>query len=125
MLMVRRPPSSTRTDTLFPYTTLFRTQAAVPVPAVPAAAPAGRIAHHLGAGQHPDVSPIAATQAKLAFIGPFAAQAFIDPLLYRSEEHTSELQSLMRITYAVFCLTKHTRTTTSQRPSTQLQAHIR
>src|SRR3546814_11415207 len=82
MLMVRRPPSSTRTDTLFPYTTLFRTQAAVPVPRVPAAAPAGRIAHHLGAGQHPDVSPIAATQAKLAFIGPFAAQACIDPLLY-------------------------------------------
>src|SRR3546814_6847985 len=69
-LMIRRPPRSTRTDTLFPYTTLFRS---------------------------------------LVAVGAQAAEEPIDDIpdsQWRSEEHTSELQSLMRISYAVFCLKK-------------------
>src|SRR3546814_2820428 len=77
--MIRRPPRSTRTDTLFPYTTLFRSVAHVVVPG-----PAGE-RQAAGHGQ-----PAVGRQAQLA----------------RSEEHTSELQSLMRISYAVFCLKK-------------------
>src|SRR3546814_2419995 len=73
-LMIRRPPRSTRTDTLFPYTTLFRSQ------------PRGGEA-------------VAAGQRRARRSGAGRAQS-------RSEEHTSELQSLMRISYAVFCLKK-------------------
>src|SRR3546814_2349487 len=75
--MIRRPPRSTRTDTLFPYTTLFRSPAKRR-PAGPATGCAG--------------SPGSA-------VGPASGPG-------RSEEHTSELQSLMRISYAVFCLKK-------------------
>src|SRR3546814_14266339 len=76
-LMIRRPPRSTRTDTLFPYTTLFRSAAVaggLGAPGLRAAQPARGDG---GRGRHG-----------------------------RSEEHTSELQSLMRISYAVFCLKK-------------------
>src|SRR3546814_17224356 len=76
-LMIRRPPRSTRTDTLFPYTTLFRSIQEKAIPYVLM----GR-----------DVLGCAQTGT-----GKTAS---------RSEEHTSELQSLMRISYAVFCLTK-------------------
>src|SRR3546814_13136435 len=89
-LMIRRPPRSTRTDTLFPYTTLFRSVGWFgPVRPRQGAGRSGRarIRHHLPrrdqGRQHP---------------------ARIYPV--RSEEHTSELQSLMRISYAVFCLKK-------------------
>src|SRR3546814_12704026 len=81
-LMIRRPPRSTRTDTLFPYTTLFRS--ILPLLAVAAPAPAHDFAFT-------DV------RFTLTRDGRFSA---------RSEEHTSELQSLMRISYAVFCLKK-------------------
>src|SRR3546814_7059321 len=74
--MIRRPPRSTRTDTLFPYTTLFRS---------------GRRARSPARRQHDTRSP-----------RPRCAR--------RSEEHTSELQSLMRISYAVFCLKKKKKT---------------
>src|SRR3546814_3843101 len=81
--MIRRPPRSTRTDTLFPYTTLFRS---------------GRAGTALNL---------------LVFASAFAAQYAIGAIIGlwpegadRSEEHTSELQSLMRISYAVFCLKK-------------------
>src|SRR3546814_3767598 len=67
--MIRRPPRSTRTDTLFPYTTLFRSLSRSPC-------------------------------------RPRAAVSTPPPCSTRSEEHTSELQSLMRISYAVFCLKK-------------------
>src|SRR3546814_4969275 len=82
-LMIRRPPRSTRTDTLFPYTTLFRSPATEP------AEPASREESH----------------------APFRSASRRDPdhrawLSSRSEEHTSELQSLMRTSYAVFCLKK-------------------
>src|SRR3546814_1139709 len=75
--MIRRPPRSTRTDTLFPYTTLFRSLCT----GLPDIGAYREIGHRNGPGRtlHTD---------------------------HRSEEHTSELQSLMRISYAVFCLKK-------------------
>src|SRR3546814_14762061 len=97
-LMIRRPPRSTRTDTLFPYTTLFRS--ARPAPAGPRHPGCGlqlvrgRQAH----AAHHQVQP--------AFAGPSPGPAGPDHRAGRSEEHTSELQSLMRISYAVFCLKK-------------------
>src|SRR3546814_17396520 len=86
-LMIRRPPRSTRTDTLFPYTTLFRSGRAVRAHRQATAAPA----------------PVAGKSTTGCARRP------------RSEEHTSELQSLMRISYAVFCLkkTNHNRQTQS------------
>src|SRR3546814_2688621 len=84
--MIRRPPRSTRTDTLFPYTTLFRSA---------------------NANFHFRMVEVA-----MMLLLPMAALAFAIPpkrstsALGRSEEHTSELQSLMRISYAVFCLKK-------------------
>src|SRR3546814_9947619 len=86
-LMIRRPPRSTRTDTLFPYTTLFRSR---PEPA---------LAHHrtvLRGGR--DQSRKGNGQRLSLALRCLGAN--------RSEEHTSELQSLMRISYAVFCLKK-------------------
>src|SRR3546814_9877811 len=94
--MIRRPPRSTRTDTLFPYTTLFRSLAAAhdaeAGPHLVAEFPLD-VVHHL---RHVAV----ALRALAEDVG--------DQLLVgrRSEEHTSELQSLMRISYAVFCLKK-------------------
>src|SRR3546814_13434941 len=79
-LMIRRPPRSTRTDTLFPYTTLFRSSRGC-----------------CSTRPSPGARPIAVWPAVLA--GHSSAKM-------RSEEHTSELQSLMRISYAVFCLKK-------------------
>src|SRR3546814_9919132 len=84
--MIRRPPRSTRTDTLFPYTTLFRSQnkrCSAPV------------------GAHP------------------VGDCFAKPRTRRSEEHTSELQSLMRISYAVFCLKKKKSNITIQKHATE------
>src|SRR3546814_8234612 len=78
--MIRRPPRSTRTDTLFPYTTLFRSASEV-------------LAAIADALEHGD--------------SPARADTLLQALrARRSEEHTSELQSLMRISYAVFCLKK-------------------
>src|SRR3546814_9428729 len=92
-LMIRRPPRSTRTDTLFPYTTLFRS---------PHRSPASTAA--ISIRPAPPTSPsLRATDRVWATI--VAASARI-PTTTRSEEHTSELQSLMRISYAVFCLKK-------------------
>src|SRR3546814_1739180 len=89
--MIRRPPRSTRTDTLFPYTTLFRSFAQRDRDA-----PVGKAAQVVaGAVERIDDPGMAA--------GPAVALLRANQ---RSEEHTSELQSLMRISYAVFCLTK-------------------
>src|SRR3546814_6101534 len=87
--MIRRPPRATRTDTLFPYTTLFRSDRAAGGRA-PGRAPPRRV-----------VSAPAGDSAS----GWSAAGR---PVHGRSEEHTSELQSLMRNSYAVFCLQKKT-----------------
>src|SRR3546814_2893723 len=107
--MIRRPPRSTRTDTLFPYTTLFRSLLA--------------LAHLVLSSQQ-------RLQRQVAYLQPLhqhGARVDVHPLVFaegvrqvvqrerphflrhetgRSEEHTSELQSLMRISYAVFCLKK-------------------
>src|SRR3546814_6067980 len=86
--MIRRPPRSTRTDTLFPYTTLFRS---------------------VGISWEP-------------YLRIYAHFVTLLALLTRSEEHTSELQSLMRISYAVFCLKKKT---TTNKKCTIAQTHMK
>src|SRR3546814_1559093 len=97
--MIRRPPRSTRTDTLFPYTTLFRS----PHTAVD---PDGIEYTEGDKGEKRCCDPQALYHGGL--------QGAAHPERYRkderSEEHTSELQSLMRISYAVFCLKKQTST---------------
>src|SRR3546814_9535738 len=99
--MIPRPPRSTRTDTLFPYTTLFRSGARLPRRIGPSFLPRPRRALHR---QRPRVGARdgGSDGAILAQLGARARDA--DGL--RSEEHTSVLQSLMRISYAVFCLKK-------------------
>src|SRR3546814_2588646 len=104
--MIRRPPRSTRTDTLFPYTTLFRSMHERMVDFGAAGAPFSTtrswkrhrsLMHEQRAGR-------AAGRAAARGAGPTGAPSLRS--LERSEEHTSELQSLMRISYAVFCLKK-------------------
>src|SRR3546814_10530609 len=87
--MIRLPPRSTRTDTLFPYTTLFRSLAPPPLRPDPRRAPRG--VRRRSRAPVPGASPVHRGGADAARHS-------------RSEEHTSELQSLMRISYAVFCL---------------------
>src|SRR3546814_10847841 len=122
--MLRRPPRSTRTDTLFPYTTLFRSL----VDVRPQGDDVGRASHialnrldhqaiiileRMEYGAHPEVrDPLLVME--IAMGHPVE--------IMRSEEHTSELQSLMRISYAVFCLKKKktnktTYITTTKKPS--------
>src|SRR3546814_4821331 len=104
--MIRRPPESTRTDTLFPYTTLFRSDADHAEPHDASVAPAGIPAR----GDQLDRTA-APRRSSLRLLRPqphFCRRLFRDGLRARSEEHTSELQSLMRISYAVFCLKKKT-----------------
>src|SRR3546814_9492226 len=101
--MIRRPPRSTRTDTLFPYTTLFRSEIAK------------------GLNYSATLAVLPKMQRQTATITcclrkNYAAaittiQAYEHDFPTRSEEHTSELQSLMRISYAVFCLNTKKRTT--------------
>src|SRR3546814_4353415 len=108
--MIRRPPRSTRTDTLFPYTTLFRS--ALPIEEhrmTIAPRPIDRLLWD-AAADAPELLAalpgLSAAQADMRTAIPGAAT--ITPFdTERSEEHTSELQSLMRISYAVFCLKKN------------------
>src|SRR3546814_4935767 len=95
--MIRRPPRSTRTDTLFPYTTLFRSRGRNPVPGRPRGQ--GRSFPPPPCCAADDALPGGAPRRRIR-LGPAS------PARHRSEEHTSELQSLMRISYAVFCLKK-------------------
>src|SRR3546814_4439298 len=89
-LMIGRPPRSTRTDTLFPYTTLFRSEK-----------PARDHQHH-----HAANFPALRRRPSARGMDPHVKSHAL--VLDRSEEHTSELQSLMLISYAVFCLKKTT-----------------
>src|SRR3546814_9852469 len=91
--MIRRPPRSTRTDTLFPYTTLFRS--------------------HFRQGIFVEV----VHDGHRGILGHLGIQ------IERSEEHTSELQSLMRISYAVFCLKKKTTTCTPRHYKRELKPY--
>src|SRR3546814_3933760 len=105
--MIRRPPRSTRTDTLFPYTTLFRS--------LPAAAPAGGTRTLRQSATSATAATGDGTFSHVCRSGRNDAR-----IGARSEEHTSELQSLMRISYAVFCLKKKKNTKhiyTAQRDS--------
>src|SRR3546814_5047651 len=103
--MIRRPPRSTRTDTLFPYTTLFRSELVIQL----------HLHQDVALETHADtleggvaifrrgLQPFQA----IAVACVFQIEVFLDGVIAgRSEEHTSELQSLMRISYAVFCLKK-------------------
>src|SRR3546814_1917968 len=102
--MIRRPPRSTRTDTLFPYTTLFRSE--------------GQTGDAVLADKAYDSNVLRAIIAQIGAIAvipsnrtrkvtiPHNAVAYNQRDRIRSEEHTSELQSLVRISYAVFCLKK-------------------
>src|SRR3546814_2382175 len=98
-LRIRRPPKSTRTDTLFPYTALFRFPGRMAA-ATPRPNSTSSTASALVTMQHTTSAPATASAADVTTLRPRAAS--------RSEEHTSELQSLMRISYAVFCLKKKT-----------------
>src|SRR3546814_1406135 len=113
-LMIRRPPRSTRTDTLFPYTTLFRSPGSSPSRSGDRAwrracrewrSDRQRPAMRKSPGATGAPRPAPRTGGHCPATRPEKAGA---PLLHddRSEEHTSELQSLMRISYAVFCLKK-------------------
>src|SRR3546814_20034754 len=100
-LIIRRPPRSTRTDTLFPYTTLFRSISTAKI------ASDGLI-RRFAPGLREVVAP-----ARQSATGGASLQGSMRSgrkkeriMADRSEEHTSELQSLMRISYAVFCLKK-------------------
>src|SRR3546814_8715782 len=105
--MIRRPPRSTRTDTLFPYTTLFRSDDDV----LERLLARQQRRKHDAVVIHPrfraeDGDAIAAAVALQHFLHRAAASHAVADHDQRSEEHTSELQSLMRISYAVFCLKK-------------------
>src|SRR3546814_2863728 len=93
-LMIRRPPRSTRTDTLFPYSTLFRSCWKT----IPTRARSLVASRPFVARASPSIVTCPAWKASIPLIH------------FRSEEHTSELQSLMRISYAVFCLKKKKQT---------------
>src|SRR3546814_4668265 len=100
--MIRRPPRSTRTDTLLPYTTLFRSmrpaaRVALSTASFPVRLTRSSTCPTLPGSARPRPPP-----------GRSCAPAALAPRRARSEEHTSELQSLMRISYAVFCLKKKT-----------------
>src|SRR3546814_6958866 len=110
--MIRRPPRSTRTDTLFPYTTLFRSVRRWPLSADGGCAACDRNARQ---AQRPPLParrrrhPVrAAPDAHLLHWWQLPPARAILGAALGSEEHTSELQSLMRISYAVFCLQKKT-----------------
>src|SRR3546814_4424421 len=102
--MIRRPPRSTRTDTLFPYTTLFRSRAPGRRPNAPVRPRPSRGPRPVASGLLSlDLRVTVPTPLRSALVHRGGGQG-----LARSEEHTSELQSLMRISYAVFCLKKKT-----------------
>src|SRR3546814_6540774 len=103
--MIRRPPRATRTDTLFPYTTLFRSNTVGRSGKILD----GYLIHSRFAGAAPldgDFMTSMQSIAKGEPLKPVHIRSDIEAPVLRSEEHTSELQSLMRISYAVFCLKK-------------------
>src|SRR3546814_2239993 len=118
-LMFRRPPRSTRTDTLFPYTTLFRSQAPLfPLRGHTSASCLPRPPSFAPASLRSDLGRTRTRRWDRALVERTAYHCRICRWLSgcrrlvpptRSEEHTSELQSLMRISYAVFCLKKKNR----------------
>src|SRR3546814_8129593 len=117
--MIRRPPRSTRPDTLCPYTTLFRSPQPPGEPSVAVTI----VATTPIEGQQPGTSGL--RKQTRAFMQPNFLENYVQSIFeaiggvagktLRSEEHTSELQSLMRISYAVFCLKKKNKETTEHK----------
>src|SRR3546814_9399961 len=115
-LMIRRPPRSTRTDTLFPYTTLFRSRSwswslRRSDRCKACRRSARRRCRGTGSGCHARARPVRRSRAGSLDDSRAQQIVHVDDAakmtgIVRSEEHTSELQSLMRISYAVFCLKK-------------------
>src|SRR3546814_20117429 len=111
-LLIPRPPRSTRTDTLVPYTTRFRSSSEVAFRHLQRRKIMGVLGRHEAQVQkllQAGVAGVALEHSRQA--GAFRTQGIVEnlaPHCGRSEEHTSELQSLMRISYAVFCLKKKT-----------------
>src|SRR3546814_6461376 len=108
-LMIRRPPRSTRTDTLFPYTTLFRSRTPQHLHSRQLQRPCWTAADRCSASAPRDQHT--PRPCRLPPGGGSHRRRSRPALRARSEEHTSELQSLMRISYAVFCLKKKTNIT--------------
>src|SRR3546814_20144555 len=106
-LRIRRPPGSTRTDTLFPYTTLFRSYRDAGCFAGDVSSPARAVddtPDDVTGRRRWSEAPLPLPSLRAKRCPPMLVTTFA--LQCRSEEHTSELQSLMRISYAVFCLKK-------------------
>src|SRR3546814_3224933 len=106
--MIRRPPRSTRTDTLFPYTTLFRSlqfgkPGLIVALELRALLIVGEVDGHPSAPEQQSPAPLANRSGALTSTGPKGFHA-----LTRSDEHTSELQSLIRNSSAVFCVNNNT-----------------
>src|SRR3546814_5251004 len=108
-LMIRRPPRSTRTDTLFPYTTLFRSCWRIRQ---------GRTTRT----PCPSIRPCGRPRFRIRLL-PHRTDGGWSRPRPRSEEHTSELQSLMRISYAVFCLKKKIKTDRTKEKQTELKTN--
>src|SRR3546814_9678534 len=104
--MIRRPPRSTRTDTLFPYTTLFRSDRDILLVQLDDRLVADDV--HIGADDLREDARLGRAEIRLPRLDAKFRRAHRVAHRGRSEEHTSELQSLMRISYAVFCLKKKT-----------------
>src|SRR3546814_2788552 len=110
--MIQRPPRATRTDTLFPYTTLFRS-----VPRPESCASATGAASSSAEDSSDSCRTVLRVYLRIAvppYLWNLGPAGLFEPWIceWRSEEHTSELQSLMRISYAVFCLKKKNHNTT-------------
>src|SRR3546814_5483587 len=110
--MIRRPPRSTRPDTLFPYTALFRSVGDLGLPGEVGGGgdESDHLDHALDLVEVTDQRLHRSDGVEATLLGA-GDGLLLGDLTARSEEHTSELQSLMRISYAVFCLTKKTHTT--------------
>src|SRR3546814_3830899 len=115
--MIRRPPRSTRTDTLFPYTTLFRSQRSSQ------GSEAGRLDQRTTRGPSGSRSHLGNRRSMPGMAMGTQKSGLMAPPLPRSEEHTSELQSLMRISYAVFCLKKKNKITEQIRHNEKTNYH--
>src|SRR3546814_4214559 len=121
--MIRRPPRSTRTDTLFPYTTLFRSDSATPAVRRRSGHP-GTVSDAMFQLRRTfaTVDPTSLTRSMRSLYTAYSSRVASDTSFgaiprWRSEEHTSELQSLMRISYAVFCLKKKIKIQKKQEPN--------
>src|SRR3546814_4133788 len=107
--MIRRSPRSTRTDTLFPYTTLFRSYCRSALARYTPADFIAMVEHHGIAYHEKELGQLFCDESSKQVVRMLLDECEVAGVrVERSEEHTSELQSLMRISYAVFCLKKTT-----------------